>query len=112
MVTPLVGQVVLAVYAVLLAAGGLMGYLKAGSRPSLIAGLAFGLAAGAGAVLARQNPAGFVLGAAVAGLLAVFFGRRYFRLRKFMPAGMLTILSVAVLVLMVLELTAGRPNAG
>ena len=112
MVTPLVGQVVLAVYAVLLAVGGLMGYLKAGSRPSLIAGLAFGLAAGAGAALARQNPDGFVLGAAITGLLAVFFGRRYFRLRKFMPAGMLTILSVAVLVLMVLELTAGRPNAG
>lgn len=111
MVTPLVGQVVLGVYAALLAAGGVVGYLKAGSRPSLISGVACGAAAAVAAVLAGRTPTGFVLGAAVAGLLAAFFARRYLRLRRFMPAGMLSALSVGVLILMVVELASGRPAA-
>ncbi|XP_078270272.1 transmembrane protein 14C-like isoform X2 [Rhinoraja longicauda] len=43
-------------YAALVVAGGLLGYVKAGSVPSLAAGLLFGGAAGVGAYQITQNP--------------------------------------------------------
>ncbi|XP_069769444.1 transmembrane protein 14C-like isoform X3 [Narcine bancroftii] len=43
-------------YAALVASGGVLGYVKAGSVPSLAAGLLFGSAAGIGAYQITQNP--------------------------------------------------------
>jgi|SRR5271166_6230178 len=104
MISPLVGQVTLAFYAVLLALGGLIGYLKAGSRPSLIAGsisavtalLAMGLIAG-------KSRLGVPLGIVLAIALLVLFGYRYaVKTRKFMPSGLLAIISLVVLAVMFL----------
>ena len=99
MISLVVGQLVLGIYAVLLAVGGVIGYTKAGSRPSLIAGLGSAVAAILALLLSFQNPNwGMGLGALVAVLLAVFFGYRFaVKTRKFMPAGLLAVVSVAVL---------------
>jgi uncharacterized membrane protein (UPF0136 family) len=98
---PLVGQVALGLYAVLLAAGGVMGYVKAGSKPSLIAGLGSGLLAlGCELVIRMHAALGLWLGAALAALLLCLFSVRLAKSPKFMPSGMLCAVSGVVLVLL------------
>lgn len=84
------------VYGVLVFLGGLIGYLKAKSKPSLIMGGLFGIALAAVGVAGlqgwRQTP---LYGAGLSLFLLAFFGLRYARKKKFMPAGMLTALSFA-----------------
>jgi uncharacterized membrane protein (UPF0136 family) len=106
MLSTIVGQVTLVIYAILLAVGGIVGYTKAGSRPSLIAGMASALAAALALGLSFQDARwGMGLGAALSILLFVFFGYRYaVKTRKFMPPGLLAVVSVAVLAIMILVL--------
>ncbi|MBV8077027.1 MAG: TMEM14 family protein [Planctomycetaceae bacterium] len=104
MLDPIVGHVTLGIYAVLLAVGGIMGFVKAQSRASLIAGLVSAATALVALVLARLRYAlGFPLGMALAIVLFLFFGYRFaLRGRKFMPTGLLTVLSLVVLAIMIL----------
>jgi uncharacterized membrane protein (UPF0136 family) len=104
MISPLVGQITLAIYGVLLAVGGLVGYLKAGSRPSLIAGSLSAVAAfGALALSVANNRLGVPLGLLLSIALFVLFGYRYaVKTRKFMPSGLLAIASMVVLAVMFL----------
>jgi uncharacterized membrane protein (UPF0136 family) len=99
-------RVALGVYAVLLAVGGAVGYLKAGSRPSLWAGLGSALASLLALLISLYDARwGMGLAALIALLLAGFFGYRFLvKTRKFMPAGLLAVLSVAMLVLALLRL--------
>jgi uncharacterized membrane protein (UPF0136 family) len=110
MISLLVGRITLGVYAVLLAVGGVIGYTKAGSKPSLIAGLASAAAAILALVLSFQNASwGMGLGVLVALVLAYFFGHRFaVKTRKFMPAGLLAVVSVVVLAVTILVLVGTR----
>ncbi len=87
---------VLWVYIVLLLAGGLMGFLKAGSKASLIASSAFALPLilCATGVLNVQYLADIILG-----VLLVYFGMKFAKGKKFMPGGMMAALSAIALVL-------------
>lgn len=104
MISQTVGQITLGIYALLLAVGGVIGYVKAGSRPSLIAGsisalaalLALGLSIG-------NNRLGVPLGLILSVALFVLFGYRYAaKTGKFMPSGLIAIASLVVLAVMFL----------
>ncbi len=87
---------VLWIYIVLLVAGGLVGFLKAKSRISLIMSVAFA------AILALSQLAplrAYPITDITLAFLLVFFGVRFAKGRKFMPAGLLTILTVVTLAL-------------
>ncbi|KAI1902160.1 hypothetical protein AGOR_G00041840 [Albula goreensis] len=84
-------------YASLVAAGGVMGYVKAGSVPSLVAGLFFGLLAAIGAYQISDNPNNFWVSLAAAGILTVVMGIRFLNSGKFMPAGLMTGASILML---------------
>lgn len=110
---PLVAQVVLGIYAALLLVGGVIGFAKAGSRPSLIAGVASAILAAIAAVVCGFNlRLGAIQGALLAVVLAVFFGGRFRASKKWMPAGMMMVVSQCVAIYLLLAVFAawsGRP---
>lgn len=75
-------------YAALVASGGVMGYVKAGSVPSLAAGLLFGGLAGVGAYQVSNDPTNIWVSLAASGALTGVMGKRFYSSRKFMPAGL------------------------
>lgn len=89
-------QIVLLVYIVLLELGGLMGFLKAGSKASLIASSIFA----AVLVLFALNILPIAYSWIVLAVLLVFFGKRLIKSKKFMPSGMMVVLSIVALILL------------
>ncbi|KAH7938353.1 hypothetical protein HPB49_022737 [Dermacentor silvarum] len=79
-------------YAIVVALGGVIGYVKAGSIPSLIAGLVFGGLALIGAYQTSQDPHNYYLSLAVSGVLAGLMGYRFANTSKIMPAGLIAVL--------------------
>lgn len=88
-------NIVLWIYIALLVAGGLMGFLKAKSKMSLIMSLAFAvpLALCASGIF----PANYLADVLI-GVLLLFFGMRFIKGRKFMPGGLMSIASALALV--------------
>lgn len=104
-------------YAATVAAGGIVGYAKAGkstcqpagkvvqfidlafsgSVPSLAAGLTFGALLGYGAFLSSNEPPRPLLQIGTALVLAGMMGSRWARSGKFMPPGLICVLSCAML---------------
>ncbi|TKR93317.1 hypothetical protein L596_007797 [Steinernema carpocapsae] len=78
-------------YGALICTGGLVGYLKAGSVPSLAAGMICGLLAGFGA---HTNNNALMLG--VSSVLGGVMGKRFLNSGKLMPAGVVCVLSILI----------------
>ncbi len=96
------GQIVLLVYAVLMIVGGVIGYARAGSLPSLVSGVVTGVVLVLCWLLSRQSPAaGFGLGAVTCFALSLLFIYRVWTTGKPMPAGGLLAISIIALVLLV-----------
>ena len=88
------------VYALLVMVGGVIGFVKAGSRPSLIGGLFGGLGLLTAAWGIGRNQAWGLSAALVLALaLLVFFTVRYVRTRAFMPGGLMATLSFFALII-------------
>lgn len=102
-------------YGALVVAGGLIGFLKAGkgtkreakvspidqtsplspgSIPSLLAGSAFGGLILYGASKVSDNPKNCLFILCVSFVLGAFMGHRFIKSGKFMPAGLITLLSL------------------
>jgi len=89
-------RAVLWTYIVLLVTGGLIGFLKAGSKPSLIASVAFAAALTL-CLLNVIRP--YVITDLLLTALLVVFGVRLSKTKKFMPSGLMLVLTLAALVL-------------
>ncbi|XP_037949964.1 transmembrane protein 14 homolog [Teleopsis dalmanni] len=85
------------VYAATVAAGGIMGYMKRKSIPSLGAGLLFGTVLGYGAYLTSRDPPQPLLQLGTSIALAGIMSARWRRSGKLMPAGFIAILSAAAI---------------
>jgi len=87
------------VFGALTIVGGIIGYVKAGSLPSIIAGAITGvLLLVAGFLLPEHRAAGIATAFVVSFLLAAQFVPKFIRTGKMMPAGMMSILSVIGLI--------------
>lgn len=87
-------------YALLMIAGGLMAYITARSKASLISGLISGVALVIAWSISMQNlRTGLILAALFAIVLLVVFVIRYIKTNKFMPAGLLALLSLIATIL-------------
>ncbi len=92
-------KIVLWIYGILMLGGGVMGYVKAQSKPSLIMGIISGILIFVGVYLLGSNiKAGMMLVTTVSSLLTIVFLMRLLKTHAFMPAGMLLLLSAGVLI--------------
>ena len=96
-------QIALGIYGVLLIAGGILGKVKSGSTISLVTGGLFGIAALCAVWFSTEDPGqGLLTGAMLALLLTGVFLSRLLRTRKWMPTGVVLVLSLAVGILLVI----------
>jgi len=90
------------VFGALTIAGGIMGYAKAGSTASIIAGSISGILLLMGAWLMPTNQvAGLAVSLVVSLLLLIYFASKFMRTSAFMPAGLMSILSVIGIVMVI-----------
>ena len=83
------------VFGILTIAGGVVGYVKAGSVASIIAGSIAGVLLLVGAfLLPEHRAAGLATAFIISFLLAAQFIPKFLRTGRVMPAGMMSILSV------------------
>ncbi len=97
------------IYGVLLIVGGLMGYVKAKSVPSLVAGVVCGLIA---IFIGYRYPWHYAPEAALvlSLFLLIIMGRRYLKTGKLMPALFVVILSIIVAIAQIYVLLVPGPG--
>ncbi|MFN6464770.1 MAG: TMEM14 family protein [Nostoc sp. DedVER02] len=94
-------------YGILAIAGGIIGYIQARSKVSLVSGSISGLLLILAAYFQLQGQTwGLILAALVTAVLVVVFAVRLAKTRKFMPAGLMTILGMLALAVMVSQIAA------
>lgn len=96
--------VVTLIYSLLVIVGGLMGYVKANSLPSLIMGSVFGLLLLLCAIaIFRESVLGHFSAIGISIILLSFFTYRFFQTYSLMPAGLMIMVSVMLLIVLFLK---------
>ena len=91
------------IFGLLTIIGGVMGYVRAGSMASIIAGSVSGILLLVAAFLMGNNPvAGLALAAVVSILLAGRFVPAFLKNGDFMPGGMMSVLSVIGIIMAII----------
>lgn len=104
-----IAKISLLVYAALVAVGGIMGFVKAQSKASLIAGVVSAILVGICYAVATMGPdakVGLGCALAVCVVLSGVFALRLAKTKKFMPSGLMLIFSGLEEVLLLLAITA------
>jgi uncharacterized membrane protein (UPF0136 family) len=99
-IAPPLAMMALWIYVTLLLAGGLAGLIKAGSKISLVTSALFA-ALLALCAIGIIHP--FWIADILVGVLAVVFVVRYLKTSKFMPSGLILLLSVVVLAVLLVD---------
>ena len=94
-------ETILWIYIAMLVLGGLVGFLKAKSKISLIMASTFGLLLALCALEKFPASVNAPLEWGILSFLALFFLIRFLKNRKFMPGGMMTFLTIATIIAMV-----------
>jgi uncharacterized membrane protein (UPF0136 family) len=84
-------------YIALLLVGGVMGFVKAGSKVSLVMSLVF--AAAIGVCVFANVPRGVLVAQLLQLVLVAVFVMRFLKTRKFMPSGLMIVVTVLALAL-------------
>jgi uncharacterized membrane protein (UPF0136 family) len=88
-------------YGIMAIIGGIIGYVQAQSKASLISGSISGVLLIIAGVMQLQGQAwGLVLATVVTLVLVIVFAIRLVKTRKFMPAGLMSVLGLAALAIM------------
>ncbi len=90
-------ETILWIYIVLLVLGGLIGFLKAKSRVSLITSVAFAIVLG----ICAMDILPIEVSWGILSFLALFFLIRFMKNKKFMPGGMMTLLTIVTIIAVV-----------
>ena len=91
------------IFGALTIAGGIMGFVKKHSNASLVAGGLSGVLLLIAGIWLKDKPQnGLILGAVVSFALAGWFGWKFIQKHSWMPAGMMTVLSVIGLIVTLL----------
>jgi uncharacterized membrane protein (UPF0136 family) len=92
-------------YALLILIGGIIGHVHSASLASLISGLSFGilLLVASGLIFMKQ-PFGYWMALALSILLEGFFTWRFAKTLKFLPAGLLSLISLVVIIIVALKI--------
>jgi len=89
-------KIYMIVFAIFMIAGGYMGFKKANSKMSLIMGLVSG-------ILILLNLSNYLILSIISIVLALTFTKRFLDTKKFMPSGMLLILSVLTAIISLIQ---------
>jgi len=96
---------IVSIYASIILIGGVIGYLKAGSAPSLIAGLTFSIALFLSSyAISKGKLAAQYIALGITFILDGFFTHRFAKTLHFIPSGLMSLLSLAMIIMIALKI--------